>query len=118
MSMIAPAARAPRARPRGRADARGAGERRTRVLAGGVLWILLFASLLAGVVAVNVTVLRHNVLLDEAGRERAQLEADIAGLRSELSRTSSSARIERLARKELGLVLAEPDDVVYVSLPR
>ncbi len=82
------------------------------------MWIVLFALLLAGVVAVNVSVLRLNVELDGVGRERAELKADIAGLRSELSRTSSTARIERLARNELGLTLADPDEMTYVSLPR
>jgi cell division protein FtsL len=88
------------------------------MLAGGVVWIVLFGALLAGVVAVNVTVLRLNVERDRVGRERAELKADIAALRSELSRTSSTARIERLARKELGLTLADPDEMTYVSLPR
>ena len=112
MSVVAQARRTPRT-TRG-SDA----ERRTRVLAGGAVWIVLFAALLAGVVAVNVSVLRLNVELDGVGRERAELKGDIAALRSELSRTSSTARIERLAQKELGLRLADPDEMTYVSLPR
>jgi cell division protein FtsL len=91
---------------------------RPRLLAGGVVWIVLFALLLAGVVAVNVNVLRLNVELDEVARERSELKADIAGLRSELSSASATARIERLAEKELGLVEADPDTTVYVRLPR
>jgi len=118
MSTIAQSARAGRARRANRARGRGAAERSSRVLAGGVVWIVLFAALLAGVVAVNVTVLRLNLEHDQVGRERSELKADIAGLRSELSRTSSTARIERLARMELGLVPADPDEIVYVSLPR
>ena len=115
MSTVAQTARRASA---SRARARVEGERRPRLLAGGVLWIVLFAVLLAGVVAVNVTVLRLNVELDQVGRERAGLKADIAELRSELSRTSSTARIERLARQELGLTPADPDELTYVSLPR
>jgi cell division protein FtsL len=88
------------------------------VLAGGVVWIVLFAVLLAGVVAVNVNVLRLNVELDKVGRERDELKADIAGLRSGLSSASATARIERLAEKELGLRQADPDTTVYVRLPR
>jgi cell division protein FtsL len=83
-----------------------------------VLWIVLFASLLAGVVAVNVTVLRLNLERDRVGRERSELRADIARLRSELSSAAASARIERLAQKELGLVRADPDTTVWVRLPR
>ena len=54
--------------------------------------------LLAGVVAVNVAVLRLNLQLDEAGRERTELKTDIARLRSEISSAAATTRIERLAR--------------------
>ena len=63
-----------------------------------------FAVLLAGVVAVNVAVLRLNLQLDEAGRERTELKTDIAGCASEISSAAATTRIERLARGELGLV--------------
>ncbi len=108
MSSVAQAAG--RARTRTRA--------RPRLLGGGVLWIVLFAALLAGVVAVNVSVLRLNLELDRVGRERAELRADVARLRAELSSAAASARIERLARKELGLVPADPDTTLYVRLGR
>lgn len=100
------------ARPRARARAK------PKLLGGGVLWILVFAALLAGVVAVNVTVLRLNLQLDRAEGERSELKADIARLRAELSSASASARIERLAQKELGLVRADPDTTIFVDLPR
>jgi cell division protein FtsL len=112
MSSLAQAARPSRAGARSRARARA----RPRLLGGGVLWIVLFAVLLAGVVAVNVTVLRLNLELDRADRERAELKADVARLRSELSSASASARIERLARKELGLAPADPERTVYVPV--
>jgi cell division protein FtsL len=88
-----------------------------RLLGGGVLWILLLAALLAGVVAVNVAVLRLNLQLDGASREREQLRADLAGLRAELSSVAATAQVERAARDELGLVPADPDQMVYVTLP-
>jgi cell division protein FtsL len=90
---------------------------RPRLLAGGVLWIVVFAALLAGVVAVNVAVLRLNLGLDETSRERTQLKADIAGLRAEISSAAATSRIERAAQGELGLVEADPDSTVYVTLP-
>lgn len=97
---------------------RGARTRtRPRLLGGGVLWIVLFAGLLAGVVAVNVAVLRLNLALDSTSQEQAQLKADIAGIRAGLSSAAATARIERAAREELGLVQAEPDTMVYVTLP-
>ena len=83
-----------------------------------MLWIVLFAVLLAGVVAVNVAVLGLNLRLDEVDRERTELDADIAALRSEISTVSATARIERLATKELGLVQADPETTVYVQLGR
>jgi cell division protein FtsL len=87
-----------------------------RLLGGGVLSIVLFAALLAGVVAVNVAVLRLNVELDRTGRERSQLKADVAGLRSELSSTSATSRIEQVATEELGLVKADPETTTHVPL--
>lgn len=112
MSTIAQSARAVRA-PRSRARRKES----QRLLGGGVLWIVLFAVLLAGVVAVNVAVLGLNVQLDRIDGERVQLKADIAALRSELSSASATARIERVAKTELGLELADPETTTYVSLP-
>ena len=77
-----------RRRPRARAGSRAASSGSSLV---GVL--------LAGVVAVNVVVLQLNVQLDGLGRERAQLKADIARLRSQLSSASANARIEEAARR-------------------
>ena len=112
MSSDAQAARAPRAR-----SARSA-RRRTWLLSGGVLWIALFAVLLAGVVAINVAVLRLNLQLDEAGREHTDLKNDIAQLRSEISSAAATNRIERLAKGELGLREVEPEDTTYIRLAR
>lgn len=86
------------------------------MLSGGVLWILIFAVLLSGVVAVNVAVLRLNLQLDDSGRERTQLKTDIAGLRAEISSAAAANRIERLARGELGLVDVPPEDTTYIEL--
>ncbi len=113
MTSIAQGADVGRARTRRRARASS----RPRLLAGGVLWIVLFAALLAGVVAVNVAVLRLNLELDGVGRERSQLKADVARVRSELSSAAATERIERAARTELGLVQPDPETVVVVTLP-
>jgi len=112
MSTIAQGARA------GRAGTRAATRRRSWALGGGVLWIVLFAVLLAGVVAVNVTVLRLNLQLDQASRERTELRADVSRLRSQLSSASATSRIDRLAQNELGLVQANSDETIYVHLGR
>jgi cell division protein FtsL len=113
-------ARPARSRSRARAESRSKARSsaRTHVLGGGILWIVLFAALLAGVVAVNVAVLRLNLQLDQAGRERVELEADVSALRSEISSASATARIERVATSELGLVQAEPENTIYVRIKR
>jgi cell division protein FtsL len=110
MSTVVQGARAVRPRIRSTAS------RRSWALGGGVFWIVVFAVLLSGVVAVNVTVLRLNLQLNETGRERTELRADISRLRSQLSSASATSRIDRLAEKELGLVPADPDETIYVRL--
>jgi cell division protein FtsL len=83
---------------------------------GGVVWIVVLAVLLAGVVAVNVAVLQLNVRLDELGRERIQLRADTNRLSSQLSSASANVRIESQARSRLGLVRADPALTRHVQL--
>jgi cell division protein FtsL len=119
MSSIAQGARggtAARRRPAARAKTNA--KAKSRLLGGGVVSIVLFAALLAGVVAVNVAVLRLNVELDRTGRERSQLKADVAGLRAELSSTSATSRIAQVATEDLGLVPADPETTTYVPLGR
>jgi cell division protein FtsL len=107
----------PVARPRSRPRSRVAPRRRTRTRPfGGVVWIVLLAVLLAGVVAVNVAVLQLNVRLDELGRERIELQGETKRLSSQLSSASANARIESQARTKLGLVSADPELTFHVQL--
>jgi cell division protein FtsL len=107
---------APRvARPRRRTATRSAIRAKARPF-GGVVWIVVLAVLLAGIVAVNVAVLQLNVRLDELGRERVQLRADTKRLSSQLSSASANARIESDARTKLGLVRADPELTFHVQL--
>ena len=108
----APAKPPVRARPRTRRRASS-----SRRMAGGLLWIVLSAVLLTGVVALNVIVLRLNVQLDRAGRDRAGLRAENALLQAELSSTAASSRIQTLARAR-GFVPADPSATTYVELGR
>ncbi len=82
---------------------------------GGVLWIVVFGALLAGVVAVNVAVLQLNVELDGLGRERVQLRADNARLSSQISSAGADARIETQARNRLGLAPAEETEFIELA---
>jgi cell division protein FtsL len=106
----------PKQKPKRRAAPRRA-EPRTRVF-GSAVWIGFLAVLLAGVVALNVAVLRLNMQLDELGRERENLRAENAALASRYSSVHATARIQSLARTKLGLVTAEPEDTSYVELGR
>ena len=83
--------------------------RRARVargaFGGGVLWIVVI-----------VLVLRLNVQLDGLRHTRADLKAEIATSRAQLSSASSNARIEGEAASRLGLVPADPNTTTYLRL--
>ena len=91
------------------AQARSKGQRR---IAGGVVWIVVVAALLAGVVAVNVAVLQLNLSLDGVNRHRAQLKADIAAQQAKLASAKRTAGITQ------GLVQADPATTRTIDLPR
>jgi hypothetical protein len=109
------AAEAEQPRPRPRPAPRAA--KRPRRVTSGVVWIGVVAVLLAGVVAMNVAVLRLNMRLDQLGRERADLRAQNAELSSQLSSQASAPHILGVAARRLGLVQATPDQTSYVTLP-
>jgi cell division protein FtsB len=92
-------------------------KRRSR-LTGGVLWIALIAILLAGVVALNVAVLRLNVRYDHLSRTKVDLVAQNADLESQLSSAAATQLIQQQARAQLGLVAADPGTTRYIKLDR
>jgi cell division protein FtsL len=104
---------APRARPRTVPRPRAEGRR----LTGGIVWISLFAVLLAGIVAVNVAVLRSNMALNDLNKQQLELQAQNQTLQSQVSSAGSSLRIEQVARR-LGLVPAPAADTSYLDLGR
>ena len=89
-----------------------------RSVRGGIVWIVALATLLTGVVAVNVAVLRQNMQLESYATERSQLSDQNLELRSKLSHVTSSPYIERLAKKRLKLVQvpAGSDQTTYIQL--
>ena len=89
-----------------------AGQRR---LAGGVVWIVTVAALLAGVVAVNVAVLQLNLGLDGVNRQRAQLKADIAADQAKLA---SAKRTAGIIQGGNDVVPADPSTTTTVHLAR
>ena len=62
--------------------------------------------------------LRLNLALDKATQERAKLRAENATLQSQLSAALASPRIQALARKQDGLVEADPSTIGYLDLGR
>ena len=105
---------APAERPRTKARPSKRAAPRPRVV--GVVWIAALAVLLAGVVAMNVAVLRLNMTLDRLGHEQSDLRAANAELSSRISSNAAAPRIEAIAAKRLGLVQASSDQTTYVRL--
>jgi len=85
-------------------------------LTGGVIWIGVLAVLLAGVVALNVAVLRLNMRYEKLGRTKVDLVARNADLESRLSSAAAMQKIQQEARSQLGLVTANPDQTKYIQL--
>jgi hypothetical protein len=73
--------------------------------------------LLAGVVALNVAVLRLNLRFDDLTQQRAELRAENAELSSKLAVRVSSPRTNSLARRLLGVAPADPSTTTYLRLP-
>jgi len=117
----AAAARALPAPPRSRARARPKAARKPasrRRVAGGVVWIGIVGVLLAGVVALNVAVLRLNMQLDDVGRERTQLRAENAQLSTQIAARAASGRIVTVARDQLGVAPVTAENRTYLDLRR
>ena len=109
---------APRPRPRPKPKPRAVPRRKAKAkagVAGGLAWIIVASVLLAGIVALNVAVLRLNIRLDHMNTEREELRAENAALGAKLSGAVSSPRIQALA-KQRGFVPADPTTIGYVDL--
>lgn len=113
----APARRQPQRRTAKRPAAPVRSRRKVtrRRVRGHIVWMILFAFLLFGVVAINVAVLRAHVAVSQLDQERAQLQAHNQALASRLSADSSAPRVEKWARRN-GLVQAPAVDTSYLDL--
>jgi hypothetical protein len=78
--------------------------------------IFIGGVLLAGIVFVNLAVLRLNLRLDSATQERTKLKAENAALASQLSAALASGKIQSLAHARDGLVEADPSSIGYINL--
>jgi cell division protein FtsL len=89
---------------------------RRKPVTGMVAWIVIVGVCLAGIVAINVAVIKLNVELDQLSGQRADLKADIAFGKAQVSSAGGYARIESEAQAKLGLVPADPANTEYVQL--
>jgi cell division protein FtsL len=105
----------PKPHTRTRPHTRSRSRRRARA---AIAWIVVSAVLLAGVVFVNLAVLRLNLDLDKATQERIKLRASNAALQSQLSAALSSPRIQARARNQDGLVPVDQSTIRYIDLGR
>jgi cytoskeletal protein RodZ len=85
-------------------------------LLGGIVWIVLLAGLLGGIVALNVAVLQLNVRLQQANDAKADVRARSVALAGQLSSAGSSPQVAAAAEGKLGLVPAAPDQTTYVDV--
>jgi cell division protein FtsL len=111
--------RRPQEQPQPRTTSRPTPRRRAAArprLAGSVVWILVVAGLLAGIVALNVGVLRLSLESERLEEQRNVLVARRDALSAELSRSAAAGRIESIALNRLGLV--RPEQTTYVRLAR
>ena len=83
-------------------------------LTRGRLWIAVLATLLAGIVALNVFSLSFSSSASKVAERSARLERDNSVLRAELAKMLSSKRVEAIAAS-LGLEVPAPRDIVYLS---
>ncbi len=83
---------------------------------GAIAWIVVGGALLAGVVFINLAVLRLNLRLEQATQARTQLRAQNQALESQLSAALASGRIQQLATTRDGLVQADPSTIGYINL--
>jgi cell division protein FtsL len=93
----------PRQRNRAPASAKPKAQRRkgrTFRVRLPLVWMVVFAVLLVGVVAVNVAVLRANVSVNNLDTQITQHEQAIATLRSKYARATAAPRVIATARRD------------------
>jgi len=110
-----PARRQPRRAPAApRSKARQSKRRAFRVRLS-LVWMVVFALLLVGIVAVNIAVLRANVSVNDLDAQIAQHQQAISTLKSQYARDTAAPRVEAAARRA-GLVLAPGLGARYLDL--
>ncbi len=86
-------------------------------LARPAVVIAAVATLLAGIVALNVAALRERIKTDDLDARIVELRDERRQLETALSRAGAVRRIEFAARNRAGLVDPDPGDVRHLRLP-
>ncbi|MFZ0089537.1 MAG: hypothetical protein WAL63_08525, partial [Solirubrobacteraceae bacterium] len=84
-----------------------------RIIRGRV-WIPLLGVLLAGIVAMQVEVLKLNAGIGRSLERGTSLQSENELLRASVAQLSDDVRIERLAAR-MGMVMPEPTQVTFLS---
>jgi hypothetical protein len=84
-------------------------------VAPGVLWVLMIAVLLGGIVALNVGALRNSIEASRVGGEVAALRSQNHALLSQVAGQSGFGLISHRAA-QLGMVLAQPAKRDFIRL--
>lgn len=106
-----PATAKPRARQR-------QPQRRSLRVRASLVWMLVFALLLVGVVAVNVAVLRAHVSVTNLDKEIAQRQQKIATLKSQYARATAAPRIAAAAARSGDILAPSTDTSLLDMVPR
>jgi len=84
-------------------------------LTRGRLWIGALATLLVGIVAINVLALSFNATASRTGQQTDVLKRQVSTLRAQIAASgASNERVQSEAAK-LGLIVPEPGAITYLS---
>src|SRR5436190_9339370 len=84
-------------------------------LTRGRLWIGVLATLLVGIVAINVLALSFNATASRTGQQTDVLKRQVSTLRAQIAAAgASNERVQSEAAK-LGLIVPEPGAITYLS---
>jgi hypothetical protein len=83
-------------------------------LTRGRLWIGALATLLVGIVSLNVLALSFNATSSRVGRQADGLKREISALRAQIATDGASNQRVQAAAASLGLFVPEPGDVGYL----
>jgi|SRR5579862_7352308 len=90
-------------------------QRRSLRVRAPLVWMVVFAVLLVGVVAVNVAVLRAHVSVNDLDQKITQLQQQNATLASQYARATAAPRVEAAARRA-GAVPATSTNTTVIDM--